>query len=102
MDKEEYNKYQREYRKAQYSKDILWIREYKLEKGCADCGWKEHHAGLELDHREGRIKGKDYSVSNIMGRGRKRIQEELDKCDVVCAICHNLRTWERRDKLESS
>jgi hypothetical protein len=99
MDKEAYNKYQREYRRKQYKNDILWLREYKVSVGCIDCGWNKHHAGLELDHREGRASG-DMSVSKLMGRGRKRIQAEIDKCDVVCAICHNMRTWERRDKLD--
>ena len=30
-----------------------------------------------------------------MGKTLKRIQEEIEKCDVVCATCHRIRTWNR-------
>lgn len=87
----------REYMREQYDRDVEWVRQLKVELGCMDCGYNTHHAGLEFDHREGRLTGQEYSVSRIMGRGRKRIQEEIDKCDVVCGTCHNIRTWERKN-----
>lgn len=93
--KEDYNAYQREYRKRQYAESVEKVRLYKVEQGCMDCGYNEHHAGLELDHRDGRTDS-EVSVSRLFGRGWKRVQEELDKCDVVCGTCHNIRTWERR------
>ena len=31
----------------------------------------------------------------------KRIQEEIDKCELVCANCHRYRTWERKDYLRN-
>lgn len=93
--KEDYNAYQREYRKKQYADSVNRVREYKVAQGCMDCGYNTHHAGLELDHRDGRSDS-EVSVSRLFGRGWKRVQEELDKCDVVCGTCHNIRTWERR------
>lgn len=91
---EDYRAYMRTYMKKQYERDIQRVRDYKVSKGCADCGYNAHHAGLELDHREGRGEN-EFSISQIMGRGWKRIQEEMDKCDVVCGTCHNVRTWNR-------
>ncbi len=95
--KEDYNAYQRAYRKKQYDEYSQKMRDYKVAQGCMDCGYNAHHAGLELDHRDGRTET-EYSISKIMGRGWKRVQEELDKCDVVCGTCHNIRTWERKQE----
>lgn len=94
-DKEAYNTYQREYRKRQYQELVQRVRDHKVEQGCQDCGYNVHHAGLELDHRDGRSDS-EVSVSQLFGRGWNRVKEELDKCDVVCGTCHNIRTWERR------
>lgn len=94
-DREAYNAYQREYRKKQYNEYVQKVRAHKVLTGCVDCGYNQHHAGLELDHRDGRTET-EASVSQLFGRGWNRIQEELDKCDVVCGTCHNIRTWDRR------
>lgn len=71
------------------------LQAFKVEKGCADCGYKAHHFGLEFDHLPGQPK-----VSGVMamaGRnGRDALWLEVQKCDVVCATCHNIRTWKRK------
>lgn len=58
--KEDLNKFFRE----RYKKVSQWIRDYKLEQGCFDCGYKEHHAALEFDHTEERGMG---TVSSLAG-----------------------------------
>ena len=94
-DKEKYNAYQRERRKLEYQKNAEWVRQYKLRKGCSDCGYKEHHAELEFDHLEARNGDQSRTIAKLMGKTLKRIQEEIEKCDVVCATCHRIRTWNR-------
>jgi len=77
-----------------------WRRErvaaYKLSKGCADCGYANDHRALQLDHLPGTTKVDDVS-SLVSARALwHRIQAEMEKCEVVCANCHAIRTDERR------
>ena len=94
---EEYRKYMRDYMRARYETNAEWMRAYKVEKGCADCGYNAHHAGLQFDHIDGR--GNDpkgmLTVAKLMGKSINRIKEEISKCEVVCGTCHGIRTWNR-------
>ena len=93
-DREAYNAYMRDYMRERYRKNTEWVRAFKVEQGCADCGFDGHHAGLEFDHREDR-QGANTWVARLMGKSLNRIKEEIAKCDVVCGTCHNIRTFER-------
>lgn len=74
------------------------IHAYQLAKGCMDCGYNKHPAALEFDHRPG--EKKLFNIGEQMGnRSRKVLWEEIAKCDVVCANCHNIRTAERRNRV---
>jgi hypothetical protein len=79
--------------RERYARQAERMRKIKTDAGCMDCGYNEHHAGLEFDHREPRLGGK--TVSQLLGRGWDTVLAEIAKCDVVCAICHNIRTFER-------
>lgn len=96
-DKEAYNVYMREYMRERYRKNTEWMRQYKLDQGCADCGYNAHHAGLEFDHRDG-VDNQNNRVARLMGKSINRIKEEIAKCDVVCGTCHRIRTFERLQK----
>lgn len=96
-DREEYNSYMRDYMRDRYAKNTEIVRNLKVERGCFDCGYNAHHAGLEFDHREpGR--GKKETVASLMGRSIERIMQEIDKCDVVCRTCHGIRTFNRQQE----
>jgi hypothetical protein len=73
-----------------------WVIEYKLSKGCADCGYNTHHVALDFDHRPGTEKVRD--IKSGAHLGWKALLAEIDKCDVVCANCHRIRTANRRRK----
>lgn len=62
---------------------------------CQDCGDTFHPWVMELDHREGTKK--EAAVANLASKGctDARLLEEIDKCDVVCANCHRMRTYRR-------
>ncbi len=67
----------------------------KLARGCADCGWSKWARGLDWDH----VRGPKVSTIAIMIGRRdswQAIEEEMAKCEVVCANCHRIRTHERR------
>lgn len=83
---------QRAKQNAQKKRQKLYS--YKLAKGCADCGYNLHPWALELDHLPGTIKLR--TVASQMYMSWKKIEEELAKCDVVCANCHAIRTMTRK------
>ena len=62
---------------------------------CMDCGEQFPWFVLEFDHREGREKAG--LVPQMAGRvSLMRLLEEIEKCDIVCANCHRIRTYARR------
>jgi hypothetical protein len=71
----------------------LRIAQIKLERGCADCGYRGHPAALDFDHLPGFEKLK--SVGSMTGCAWEDIEAEIAKCDVVCSNCHRVRTWRR-------
>ena len=50
---------------------------------------------MELDHRDDTIK--EAAVADLVSKGctDARLLEEIEKCDVVCANCHRMRTYQR-------
>jgi hypothetical protein len=77
--------------RANREKRLTAMRAAK-DKPCADCGHKFPHPCMEFDHVRG---VKKFCVSQING-SMKRIREEIAKCEVVCANCHRIRTWNRK------
>lgn len=74
---------------------------YLKDKECADCG-ESDIVVLEFDH----VKDKEYGISQMMSKFNwRRIEEEIEKCEIVCANCHKKRTasqfgWYKWDKME--
>lgn len=69
------------------------VHAYKLSQGCTDCGYKAHASALDFDHMPGHKK-----LFTIGARPHSRpeaIWAEIAKCEVVCANCHRVRTWNR-------
>ena len=93
-DKEKQNQFMRD----RYAKNVEIVKNIKLESGCIDCGYNDHHAGLEFDHILPRKRG---TVASVMGRSIKVIMEEIERCEIVCGTCHNIRTYERRQRSSS-
>lgn len=64
---------------------------------CADCGGRFAQCSMDFDHRDPSTKV--MRVTLMVGRaGIGRILAEVAKCDIVCANCHRLRTFEQRTK----
>ena len=75
--------------KQQYKKRLAEIKE---ASGCVDCGIKNHIV-LDFDH----LRDKKYNISKMVRDGFpwKVIKKEIEKCEVVCANCHRIRTYNR-------
>ena len=68
------------------------VNQYK-SKPCADCGESYPSVAMDLDHVKGE---KVFEISNMGHYPRWKVLAELDKCEVVCANCHRIRTKNRR------
>lgn len=68
-----------------------WLAAYKLSIGCVDCGYNAHFAALQLDHR-GVKKTEISAARSSIARLMQVIEEE--NCEVRCANCHAIRTWQ--------
>jgi len=69
--------------------DFIW--DYLLINPCRDCGESDLLV-LEFDHRDPSLKSFNISDAPQKRLGLKRVLEEINKCDVVCANCHRKRT----------
>ena len=61
----------------------------KLERSCADCGYRDDARALEFHHID--PAGKDERVGAMVGWNLERVLAEVDKCIVLCANCHRVR-----------
>ena len=69
------------------------LRRFKRRKGCVKCGYNEHGTALQFDHLDPSTKRhKTQGVS--MGWSWKGIKEEISKCQILCANCHVVKTFE--------
>lgn len=69
------------------------IDNFKLNRPCADCGHIYEPYCMDFDH----LRDKFLSISQmIQGRyGLGKIFDEIDKCQLVCVLCHRARTHYR-------
>ena len=81
-------------RKYRVSRHRLVLEMKKVP--CADCGKRYPHYVMDFDHHEGI--GKLGNISNLINRNflsMEKLRKEIEKCDVVCANCHRIRTFAR-------
>ena len=69
----------------------IFIKEYLLNHPCVDCG-ETDPVVLEFDHNGKVPKFKAVSLLIRSIYPIKKIQDEINKCDVRCANCHRRKT----------
>jgi hypothetical protein len=75
--------------------NVRWMRELK-SRPCVDCGIQFHPAAMTFDHLPGQSKVLD--IASLVRRGSIGLaRHEISKCEVVCANCHAVRTYTRRE-----
>ena len=79
-------------RRKQYVEFRAFIDAYKMDRGCIRCGFAGHPAALSLDHRDPLTKV--VKVSSMFSYSWEKILAEVDKCDVMCANCHQIKSYE--------
>jgi hypothetical protein len=80
------------WRKQRYADVNALLAAIKLERGCADCGYRKDPRAMDFDHVRGE---KSFNLSQSGSIKLERILAEVEKCDVVCANCHRIRTFDR-------
>jgi hypothetical protein len=73
-----------------------WANDRKRKRGCQSCG-ETDPACLDFHHPD--EESKEMAVTDLItyGHGRKRLREEMAKCDVLCANCHRKEQFEPPD-----
>ena len=78
-----------------------WLQELKKTLSCIKCDIKDFRV-LEFHHRE-RVpyngQTDRYTVSYLLNHaGKKRVLEEIAKCDCLCANCHKIEHWKEEEQ----
>ncbi len=63
---------------------------------CLDCGYTGPPFMFDFDHRD--PSQKKHRVSTGETKSLVRLRKEAEKCDLVCAMCHRMRTHKQRCK----
>lgn len=101
--REEAAAYYAEYRKAhsdailgkqatEFAEFTEWLQILRTNNGCGDC---ETHEG-RLVHHHVDPSTKLYNVSGMCGHSLDALEDELEKCVVLCHPCHMARHVEMR------
>jgi hypothetical protein len=73
-----------------FDRKANFVREYK-DRPCVDCGKSYPYYVMDFDHRDPTLKV--FSIGHDGAKfSYKKLKEEIEKCDVVCANCHRERT----------
>lgn len=98
--------YYKQNRQRQLKLALLRKQKYKEERRnfiqkikntpCMDCKRKFPPWVMDFDHRDKQTKVRNISDMVITYTSNlERLQEEIKKCDLVCANCHRVRTHNR-------
>ena len=88
------------YATKRYHANVQIIRSMKIGRTCADCPLictVENFPVFDWDHRPGTEK--KFNLSAPGGRAQKTVQAEVAKCEVVCANCHRMRGFTRKQHI---
>lgn len=75
-----------------YAERRHWLDSVKIASGCIVCGVWGPPEVLQFDHVRGE---KRFGVGSSWNQGRKALEEEIAKCEIVCSNCHAIRTSSR-------
>jgi len=83
--------------RPQWQQRVDEVKKYKAERGCIDCGNKDHRV-LEFHHRDPSTVRKKSTGNRIDIRTCSFIllRELFDMCDILCANCHKIRHYEEK------
>lgn len=83
------------------------LRRYRVKKQaveylggkCEKCNWIGDLSGYDFHHSDPNEKDFNPSAKNLANKSWEIVKQELDKCQLLCAICHRIE-HSTYDKLE--
>ena len=82
--------------KKRQQKGIQFLQSLK-NKPCLDCGSQYPPCAMDFDHVRGK---KRFNLSEeAANHSLAVLLEETLKCEIICAVCHRIRTEMRKKKL---
>lgn len=83
-----YRKKNPEYQRMQKQKLYDYINFKKLQSGCTRCGYNKCPQALHYHHIDPKTKLKSIAQMIVSQRPVQKIEEEIEKCILLCANCH--------------
>ena len=76
-----------------------YLRDLKARTPCSDCKIQYPYYVMDFDH----VRGKKHKnvMELVPTLSKKKIDEELAKCEIVCSNCHRARTHLRKSNKTS-
>jgi len=71
----------------------VFINKIKEGQPCLDCRRVFAPYVMEFDHVRGR---KRFNIGKMANHSRERVLAEIKKCELVCCVCHRIRSHARR------
>jgi hypothetical protein len=68
----------------------------KSGKPCVDCSGIFHFAAMDFDHIDPNTK--TLHGHSLLSFSKAKVAEEIKKCELVCANCHRIRTYNRNQE----
>ena len=89
-----YKKRASDFKNKTRKQNRIFLVDYLSDKKCADCG-NDNSVVFEFHHDNGE---KYKNVGELMKNGTSwpTIRKEIDKCTILCANCHRIRTAQER------
>jgi hypothetical protein len=78
--------------KKRQAATLAWLRDVR-RRPCEDCGNSFPPYVLDFDHRDPGKKLFAITTGSAHLKSRDKLIAEIEKCDIVCANCHALRTY---------
>jgi hypothetical protein len=78
--------------KKRQAATLAWLRDVR-RRPCDDCGNSFPPYVMDFDHRDPCKKLFAITTGSAHLKSRDKLIAEIEKCDIVCANCHALRTY---------
>lgn len=76
------------------------LNDFKYKKPCMDCKTVYPSYIMDLDHRN--MEEKLFTIGTSIGNvSQETLIKEMDKCDIVCANCHRIRTHKQLKEIQN-
>ena len=87
----------RDGKKIKYDLISEHINNIKLKKGCLHCGYNKYAIALDFHHLDKLLKEKNISSYWRTSWAQfKQIENEIKKCEILCANCHRVEEQKLR------